>query len=85
MSGTVVEFNVVRDASIGYHAAFGNDDAVIRRNHAYFWYPVNNSRDLPVAFQVDTPDATVVIDANNAEDKNGNEGANLIGLKKAKT
>jgi hypothetical protein len=84
VAGTVVEFNVVRDASIGYHAAIGNDDAVLRRNHAYFWYPVNNSRDLPVAFQVDTPDATVVLDANNAEDKIGNEGANLIGLKKAK-
>jgi hypothetical protein len=84
VAGTVVEFNVVRDASIGYHAAWGNDDAVLRRNHAYFWYPVNNSRDLPIAFQVDTPEATVIIDANNAEDKIGNEGANLIRLKKAK-
>ena len=78
VAGTVVEFNVVRDASIGYHAAFGNDDAVIRRNHAYSWYPVNNSSDLPVAFQVDTPGATVVFEAND------NEGANMIALKKPK-
>jgi hypothetical protein len=83
VAGTVVEFNVVRDASVGYHASFGSDDSVFRRNHAYFWYPVNNSKDLPVAFQVDPPGATVVIDSNNAEDKVGNEGVNLIGLKKA--
>jgi len=84
VAGTLVEFNVVRDASIGYHAALGNGDAVLRRNHAYFWYPVNNSKDLPVAFQVDTPGATVVFDANTAEDRVGNEGTNLIELRKAK-
>ena len=84
VAGTLVEFNVVRDAAIAYHAAFGNDDAVFRRNHAYFWYPVNNSRDLPVAFQVDTPGTTVVFDANNAEGKVGTEGENLIELKKTK-
>jgi len=84
VSCTIVEFNVVRDAVIAYHAASGSDDAVLRRNHAYFWFPVNNSKDLPVAFQVDTPDANVVIDVNNAEDKVGDEGANLIRLKRAK-
>jgi parallel beta-helix repeat protein len=84
VAGTVAEFNVVRDASIGYHSAPGNDCAVLRRNHAYFWYPVNNSKDLPVAFQVDTPSASVVFEANTAEDKVGNEGENLIEFKKAK-
>ena len=84
VAGTVVEFNVVRDAGIAYHAAVGSDDVVLRRNHAYFWYPVNHSGELPVAFQVDTPDATVVLDVNNAEDRIGTEGAGMIKLKKAK-
>jgi hypothetical protein len=82
--GTIVEFNLVRDAVIAYHAASGSDDVVFRRNHAYFWYPENNSKELPVAFQVDTPGANVVFDVNNAEDKAGNEGKDLIRLKKAK-
>ncbi len=84
VSGTIVEFNLVRDAIIAYHAASGSDDVVLRRNHAYFWYPVNNSRDLPVAFQVDTPGANVAIEENNAEDQAGNEGKNSIPLKRAK-
>jgi len=84
VSGTIVEFNLVRDAAIGYHAAPGSDNAVLRRNHCYFWYPVNNSRDLPVAFQVDNPEAHVVFELNNAEDKAGNEGVGLIRFKKAK-
>ena len=53
VAGTLVEFNVVRDAGIAYHAAASVDATVFRRNHAYFWYPVNHSPDRPVAFQVD--------------------------------
>jgi hypothetical protein len=77
VAGTLVEFNVVRDATIGYHSNIGNDDAVFRRNHAYFWYPVNNSGDPGVAFQVDRPDAVVIIDANDSEDKHGAKVKNL--------
>jgi len=71
--GTLVEFNVVRDAPVAYRAGPGSDAAVFRRNHAYFWYPVNNASDPPVAFQVDTPKATVAIEQNDAEDKNGGD------------
>ena len=84
VAGTLVEFNVVRDAVIGYHSNIGNDDAVLRRNHAYFWYPVNNSEDPAVAFQVDKPDAFVIIDANVSEDKFGAEGNSLIDVKRAR-
>jgi hypothetical protein len=84
VAGTLVEFNVVRDATIGYHSNIGNDDAVLRRNHAYFWYPVSNSSDSAVAFQVDKPNAVVIIDANVTEDKHGVENRNLIGLKWAR-
>lgn len=81
--GTLVEFNVVRDAPVAYHAARGSDGAVFRRNHAYFWYPMNTSSDPPVAFQVDTPKATVAINQNNAEDKVGGESGLIIRLKEA--
>jgi hypothetical protein len=84
VAGTLVEFNLVRDARIGYHCNIGSDDVVFRRNHAYFWYPVSNSADPAVAFQVDKPDAVVIIDANVTEDKHGVENRNLIGLKWAR-
>jgi hypothetical protein len=79
--GTLVEFNVVRDAPVAYHMAHGTDAAVFRRNHAYFWYPVNTSSDPPVAFQIDIPKATVAIEQNNAEDKVGGESNEIIRLK----
>ncbi len=69
--GTIAEFNVVRDAVTGYRSSFGSDAAVFRRNHAWFWYPVNNATDLPVAFRVDVPDANIVIDQNSVEGKTG--------------
>jgi hypothetical protein len=81
--GTLVEFNVVRDAPVAYHAGHGSDGMVFRRNHAYFWYPVNASSDPLVAFQVDTPKATVAIEQNNAEDKVGGEPDSIIRLKEA--
>jgi hypothetical protein len=83
VAGTLVEFNVVRDAAVGYRSYIDNDYAVFRRNNAYFWYPVNNSGDPPVGFQIDKPDATVIVDDNNCEDKHGTEGANLIALRRA--
>jgi len=60
------------------------DAAVFRRNHAYFWYPVNNASDPPVAFQVDTPKATVAFEQNDAEDKNGGGSAAIVRLKEVK-
>lgn len=82
--GTLVEFNVVRDAPVAYRAGPGSDAAVFRRNHAYFWYPVNNASEPPVAFQVDTPKATVAIEQNDAEDKTGGGSAAIVRLKEAK-
>jgi hypothetical protein len=69
--GTVVEFNVVRDAPVAYHSGPSSDGVVFRRNHAYFWYPVNNSDEPLVAFQVDHPGAKVALDANTIEGKGG--------------
>ncbi len=84
VAGTIAEFNVVRDAPIAYHAGAGSDDTVFRRDHAYFWYPVDNSRDLPVAFKVDTPGATVVLDVNSVEGKFGEVAKDVIEVKRAK-
>ncbi len=79
--GTLVEFNVVRDAGVAYHAASSSDMTVFRRNHAYFWYPVNNSRDRPVAFEVDHPNSTVVFELNSIEGIHGVHDLSLIDLK----
>jgi hypothetical protein len=69
--GTIVEFNVVRDAPIAYHSSHGSDGVLFRRNHAYFWYPVNNSTEPLVGFQIDKSDADVVLDNNDVEGKVG--------------
>lgn len=71
ISGTIVEFNLVRDAVTAYHAAQSCDGVVFRRNHAYFWYPVNNSPASPVAFQVDDPGTTVALEQNTVEGTQG--------------
>jgi hypothetical protein len=84
VAGTIAEFNVVRDAPIAYHADAGSDDTVFRRDHAYFWYPVDNSRDLPMAFKIDAPGATVVLDANSVEGKFGDVAKDVIEVKRAK-
>lgn len=81
--GTIVELNVVRDAPVAYHAGSGSDGVVFRRNHAYFWYPVNNSTEPPVAFQVDTPGATVAIEANSVEGKTGTGDREVVEVKRA--
>ena len=80
--GTVVEFNVVRDAPVAYHAASGADGVVFRRDHAYFWYPVNTSPEPPVAFQVDTPDATAAIEQNSVEGKTGTGEKGIVEVKR---
>jgi hypothetical protein len=80
--GTIVEFNVVRDAAVGYHSAHSSDAVVFRRNHAYFWYPVNLSTNPPVAFQVDEPGASVVVDLNSIEGIHGSHDGRAIDLKR---
>lgn len=65
--GTVVEYNVVRDAPVGYYLGAGADVAVFRRDHAYFWYPVNGSTEPPVAFKIDRPQANVMVGENSVE------------------
>ena len=69
--GTIVEFTRVRDAVTGYRSAAGSNGALLRRNHAYFWYPVNNSEEPPTAFRIDRPEADVVIEQNTIEGKGG--------------
>lgn len=69
--GTIVEFNVVRDAQVGYHAGGNCDGVVFRRDHAYFWYPVSNSPEPPEAFRVDGEKATVAQELNNVEGISG--------------
>ena len=58
---------MVRDAAVAYHSSSGSDGVLFRRNHAYFWYPVSNSDAPPVAFQIDRPDADVVVEDNVVE------------------
>ncbi|MCX6900840.1 MAG: hypothetical protein NT105_19355 [Verrucomicrobia bacterium] len=84
VAGTVVEFNVVRDAATAYHAAGSSDAIVFRRNHAYFWYPVNISTNAPVAFAVDEPGATVAIEQNSVEGIHGGSESRIIQVKRAK-
>jgi hypothetical protein len=71
VTGTIVEFNVVRDAQVAYHAAHSCDAVVFRRNQAYFWYPVGSSPEPPTAFQVDGEAMTFSIDANSIEGVHG--------------
>jgi hypothetical protein len=82
--GTVVEFNVVRDAATAYHAAGSSDAMVFRRNHAYFWYPVNTSTNAPVAFAVDEPGATVAIEQNSVEGVHGVGEKRVVEVLRAK-
>jgi len=84
-AGTLVEFNVVRDALIGYHQAGRADATVFRRNHAYFWYPVNHSTNAPVAFQADHPTMTIVLEKNSIEGIHGTADRRIIELKRGQT
>ena len=82
VTGTVVEFNVVRDAATAYHAGQSCDATVFRRNHAYFWYPVNASTNAPVAFRVDAADTTVAIEKNSIEGIHGVHDGRAVDLKR---
>ncbi|MGC3957516.1 MAG: hypothetical protein QM813_06015 [Verrucomicrobiota bacterium] len=80
--GTVVEFNVVRDALVGYHASAGADGTVIRRNHAYFWYPVASTTQPTVGIQLDNPDGAASVELNSIEGKHGTGEKATVELKK---
>ena len=82
LAGTIVEFNVVRDAAVAYRAAASSDATVLRRNHAYFWYPVNNATNAPVAFQVDSTNTTYAIELNSIEGIHGVHDNRTIDLKR---
>ena len=80
--GTIVEFNVVRDAAVAYHAGESCDATVLRRNHAYFWYPVNNSAQPPVAVLLNHGNANVAIESNTIEGRTGVGSSEIVELKK---
>lgn len=81
IAGTIVEFNVVRDARVAYHSAHGSDATLLRRNHAYFWYPVSLDPAPPVAFQVDRPGSTATIELNSIEGIHGTHDRSAIDLR----
>ncbi len=81
--GTVVEFNVVRDAPVAYHAGEGCDGVVLRRNHAYAWYPSGTAATLPVAFQFDNPATRFVLEGNTVEGKTGVKDAAIQELRRS--
>jgi hypothetical protein len=76
--GTIVEFNLVRDALTGYHVAHSADVTLLRRNHAYFWYPVANESGPHVAFQLDNETAAWVVEQNSVEGIHGVPDASTI-------
>jgi hypothetical protein len=82
VTGTVVEFNVVRDALTAYHAGQSCDATVLRRNHAYFWYPVNVATNAPMALRVEAAESTVAIEKNSIEGIHGVRDGRAIDLKR---
>lgn len=79
--GTIVEFNVVRDAAVAYHAANSCDGVVFRRDHAHFWYPVNTSTNAPVAFQLDDTNTVFALEKNSIEGIHGVHDGKILDLK----
>ena len=71
MQGTIVEYNVVRDAAACYHVGQSVDATMLRRNHAYAWGSVGPGGNPPVAFQIDREKATAVLELNTTEGREG--------------
>jgi len=74
VQGTIAEFNVVRDAPVCYHLARSVNATLLRRNHAYSWYPVPPQPWQPrvrVAFQMDDDKAAAVTELNTTEGLDG--------------
>jgi hypothetical protein len=76
--GTLVEFNVVRDALVGYHVAQSADASLLRRNHAYFWYPMSARPAKPVAFQIDDEKTQAAIELNSVEGIHGGRDPSIV-------
>lgn len=76
--GTIVEFNMVRDALVGYHVAQSAEATLLRRDHAYFWYPVSLQPGPRVAFQLDREQATAVLEQNSVEGIHGDHDGQII-------
>lgn len=84
--GTVLEFNVTRDAQAGYHVGNGADATVIRRNHAYFWFPVATptATTPPAAgILIDNEKATVAMEHNSVEGRAGGGEQGVIDVRRA--
>lgn len=69
--GTLLEFNLVRDARTGFVAGNLSDVVLFRRNHVYFWYPVDASPEAATAFQLVDPKTTAVLELNTIEGQQG--------------
>lgn len=69
--GTIAELNVVRDAQNAYHLTPGVDATLLRRNHAYFWNPVQAEPYTPVAFLIDDPESVTIVEQNSVEGTQG--------------
>lgn len=78
VQGTIAEFNVARDASIGYHVARSAEATLLRRDHAYFWYPVNLDPGPPTAFLIDDESASAVVEQNSAEGIHGTHDGRIV-------
>ena len=76
--GTIADFNVVRDALNAYHVTTGVDATLLRRNLAYFWYPVKAEPYTPVGFLVDDEKSTTIIEQNTIEGIHGTYDRALI-------
>ena len=76
--GTIAEFNVVRDALTGYHVASSAEATLLRRNHAYFWYPVSFQPGPRVGFQLDNEKAAAALELNSVEGIHGAEDGQVI-------
>jgi len=73
--GTIMEFNLSRDAQNGYHLAAGADGAVLRRDLAWCWNGVPSPLEgkvMPgVGFRLDPPGATACLELNEVEGPQG--------------
>ncbi|MDY0165252.1 MAG: hypothetical protein RBS80_01830 [Thermoguttaceae bacterium] len=76
--GTIAEFNVVRDALVGYRVARSVGAVLLRRNHAYFWYPVSLDPGPRIAFRVDNEEAAVTIEKNSVEGIHGSADGRIV-------
>jgi hypothetical protein len=51
---------------------------LLRRDHAYFWYPVNLQPGPNVAFLIDDEKASAVVEENSTEGIHGGEDGQVI-------